>query len=167
MCMLMFLLPQRNVSSQLTLLSLLWLKKEEIAKNATNRNRKSRKLVWNVWAVKLTRVFRKIETVCSVFMTVSVIVCVALYFQCLPYLNNMKSVCDSRECEKKCQCYTHYVITVAYCLVVLSVSFITAIIDNVFMWYGLGILPFLEHMFYKYWLTCVKFGLFHWEMVAF
>ena len=79
MYMLMFLLLQRNVYLQLTLLSLLRLKKEEIAKNNTKRNRKSRKLVLNVWAVKLTCVFRKIETVCSVFMSVSVIVCCAVF----------------------------------------------------------------------------------------
>ena len=58
----------------------------------------------NVWVVRLTCVSRAIETVCSVFMSVSVIHCnvcayVVLHFQWLPFLNIMKSVCDSRDCE--------------------------------------------------------------------
>ena len=58
----------------------------------------------NVWVLRLTCVFRMIETVCSVFMSVSVIHCnvcayVALHFQWLPCLDIMKSVCDSRDCE--------------------------------------------------------------------
>ena len=60
-----------------------------------------------------------------------------------------------------------------YCLVVLSISLITAfilIIGDVFMWLSfgeidLGKLPFLEHKIYKYWLTCVKLGLFDGAMV--
>ena len=58
----------------------------------------------NVWVVRLTCVSRVIETVCSVFTSVSVIHCnvcayVALHFQWLPCLNIMKSVHDSRDCE--------------------------------------------------------------------
>ena len=73
-------------------------------KNVTKRNKKSRKQMSNVWVVRLTCVSRVIETVCSVFMSVSVIHCnvcayVALHFQWLPCLNIMKSVCDSRDCE--------------------------------------------------------------------
>ena len=82
------------------------IRKEKIAKNVTKRNKKNKKLVSNVWAVKLTCVFRKIETVSSVFTSVSVIVCVALHFQWLPYLNIMKSVCDSKECEKNANVIT-------------------------------------------------------------
>ena len=58
----------------------------------------------NVWVGSLICVSRVIETVCSVFMSVSVIHCnvcayVALHFQWLPCLNVMKSACDSRNCE--------------------------------------------------------------------
>ena len=53
--------------------------------SVTKRNIKSRKQVSNVWVVRLTRVSRVIETVCSVFASVSVIHCnvcayVALHF---------------------------------------------------------------------------------------
>ena len=78
--------------------------KKKTVKNATKRNRKSRKQMSHVWVVRLTCVSGVIETVCSVFMSVSVIHCnvcayVALHFQWLPCLNIMKSVCESRDCE--------------------------------------------------------------------
>ena len=59
----------------------------------------------NVWVVRLTCIFRVIESVCIVFMSVGVIQCnvcvyVALHFQWLPCWNIIKSVtCDSRDCE--------------------------------------------------------------------
>ena len=79
-------------------------KERKKLKNVTKRNRKSRKQMSNVWVVRLTCVSRVIETVCSVFMSVSIIHCnvcayVALHFQWLPCLNIMKSVCESRDCE--------------------------------------------------------------------
>ena len=43
--------------------------------NVTKRSRKSRKQMSKVWVVRLTCVSRVIETVCSVFMSVSVIHC--------------------------------------------------------------------------------------------
>ena len=75
---------------------------KKIVNNVTNRNRKKKRS--NVWVVSLTRVSRVIETVCSVFMSVSVIHCkvcayVALHFQWLPLLNITESACDSRDCE--------------------------------------------------------------------
>ena len=52
------------------------------------------------------------------------------------------------------------VISIAYCLVVLSISLITAFIGDIFMWFGeigFGKLPFLEHKIYKYWLaSCMR-----------
>ena len=62
----------------------------------------------NVLVVRLTCVSRVIETVCSVFMSGSLIhcnvcVCVALHFQWWPCLNIMKSVIPG--ILKTCQCY--------------------------------------------------------------
>ena len=62
----------------------------------------------NVLVVRLTCVSRVIETVCSVFMSGSLIhcnvcVCVALHFQWWPCLNIMKSVIPG--IVKTCQCY--------------------------------------------------------------
>ena len=87
--------------------------------NVTKRNRKSRKQMSNVWVVRLTCVSRVIETVCSVFMSVSVIHCnvcayVVLHFHamlehyqiCLWLQGLWKHVITN-------------VISIAYCLVVL------------------------------------------------
>ena len=76
----------------------------------------------NVWVVRLTSVSRVIETVCSVFMSVSVIHCnvcvyVAFHFQWLPGLNIMKSVIPG--IVKACQCYNKCNI---YCILPCAVE---------------------------------------------
>ena len=170
----MFLLFKKNVCSQCILLSLLWSRKEKTVKMFTKRNRKSKKSMSNVWVVRLTCVSRVIETVCSVFISVSVIHCnvwAYVVFQ-LPF--SMVTMLEHYEiCLWFQGLWKHIsvianVISIAYCLVVLSISLIPAFISDVFMWFGeidFGKLPFLEHKIYKYWFKCVKLGLFDGAMV--
>ena len=157
--------------SQRILLSMLWPRKEKIVTNVTKRNRKSRKQMSNVWVVRLTCVSRMIETVCTIFMSVSVIhcnVCVCCTpFSMVAMLEHYEICLWFQGLWKHVSVITN-VISIAYCLVVLSISLITAFIGNVFMWFGeidFGKLPFLEHKICKYWLTCVKLGLFDGAMV--
>ena len=66
--------------------------------------------------------------------------------------------------QSRIRCSNHWAIPAP----VLSISLITAFIGDVFMWFGetgFGKLPFLEHKVYKYWLRCMKLGLFDEAMV--
>ena len=156
--------------SQFYSILLLWPRKEEIAKNVTKINRKNRRQVSNVWAVRLICVSRGTETVCSVFMSVSVIVCVCVccvLFSIVAMLEHYEIYLWFQGMWKHVSVTTD-VITIAYCLVVWSISLITAFTGDVFMWFGesgFGKLPFLGHKIYKHWLACVKCGLFDGEMV--
>ena len=76
----------------------------------------------------LTCVSRGLETVCSVFMSVSVCALCSIFNGCHTWMwfqGMWKHVS-----------FVTNVITIACCLMVLSISFITAFIADAFMWFG-------------------------------
>ena len=129
MYMLMFLLFKKNMCSQHILLSLLRPRIFLFFLKCYNETQTEQKT--NVkW--RLTCVSTVIETVCSVFMSVSVIhcnVCAYVVFQ-LPF--SMVTMLEHYEiCLWFQGLWKHVsvianVISIAYCLVVLSISLITA-----------------------------------------
>ena len=110
-------------------------KERTIVKSVTKRNRKSRKQMSNVWVVRLTCVSRVIETVCSVFMSVSVIHCNVCAYVAM--LEHYEIHLWFQGLWKHVSVITNviYIAYSCYCLVVLSISLITAFICDVFMWF--------------------------------
>ena len=153
------------------ILSMPWGDKKVVSFLPSKRNRKSRKQMYRLWDLPAFPEWQKLSAQFSwvlVYFTVSVM--------CVRMLRSIFTGSHAwtlwnlwfQGLWKHVSVITN-VISVAYCLVVLSISLITAFIGDVFMCFGetdFGKLPFLEYKIYKYWLTySMKHGLFDGAMV--